>query len=330
MEINTTQTKAGVSAAGGARAKEENLFRFIEFDTAKAESTASSGYSYWKSTFKVFMQRRATRWLLYGLIALILFVLVQPYLPGQKDPTEIFLDPATGRQYVNIPPNAEFWFGTNSLGQDLWARIWYGTRTTLIIAFVSVLMSTVVGITIGALWGYIRALDRFFTEIYNVLNNIPSTVIRMLITYIMRPSLSTLIFVMCLTGWIGMAKWIRNLIIIIRDREYNLASRCLGTPTHRVIVKNLLPQIISVVMLDCALSIPDVIGSEVFLTYIGLGLPLSTPSLGNLIDAGRRVMMVPSQQYQLIFPAIVVALITVSFYALGNAFADASDPRNHV
>jgi oligopeptide transport system permease protein len=332
MEINTNipGAKHADTMLGVKKMKDEELFRFIEFDTKKAESTASSGYSYWKSTFKVFMQRRSTRLILYGLILLLIFVLFQPYIPGQKIPTEIFLDPATGRQYVNVQPNAEFWFGTNSLGQDLWARIWSGTRTTMIIAFASVFMSTLVGITIGALWGYVRALDRFITEIYNVLNNIPSTVIRMLITYIMRPSLSTLIFVMCLTGWIGMAKWIRNLIIIIRDREYNLASRCLGTPTHRVIIKNLLPQIISVVMLDCALSIPDVIGSEVFLTYIGLGLPVDTPSLGNLINEGRKVMMVPSQQYQLIFPAIVVALITISFYALGNAFADASDPRNHV
>ena len=152
----------------------------------------------------------------------------------------------------------------------------------------------------------------------------------MLITYIMRPSITTLIFDMCLTNWLGMAKWIRNLIIIIRDREYNLASRCLGTPTRRIIVRNLLPQIVSVVMLDMALSIPGVIGSEVFLTYIGLGLPVDTPSLGNLINEGRRVMMNMSQAYQLLFPAIVVAAITIAFYALGNKFADASDPRNHV
>jgi len=324
------QVKTGISMLDGKKLKAEELFRFVEFDTAQAESTESSGYSYWKSTFQVFMQRRSIRYILYGLIVLLVFVLLQPYLPGQKSPTQIFLNPATGRQNVNIQPNEEFWFGTNNLGQDLWARIWSGTRTTMIIAFASVFMSTLLGVAIGAVWGYVRALDKVITEVYNVLNNVPSLIVRMLITYIMKPSLSTLIFVMCLTGWIGMAKWIRNLIIIIRDREYNLASRCLGTPAHRVIVKNLLPQIVSVVMLDCALSIPDVIGAEVFLTYIGLGLPLDTPSLGNLINEGRKVMMVPSQEYQLIFPAIVVALITISFYALGSAFADASDPRNHI
>ncbi len=323
-------TNTKTSLPDGNKLTDEELFRFVEFDTVQSEAIVSSGYSYWKSTFQVFMQRRSIRFILYALIVLLAFIMLQPYFPGQKSPTQIFLDPATGRQYVNVQPNAEFWFGTNNLGQDLWARIWSGSRTTLLIAFASVFTSTLLGITIGAAWGYVRALDTFITEIYNVLNNVPSLIIRMLVTYIMRPNLSTLIFVMCLTGWIGMAKWIRNLIIIIRDREYNLASRCLGTPAHRVIIKNLLPQITSVVLLDCALSIPDVIGAEVFLTYIGLGLSVDTPSLGNLINEGRKVMMVPTQQYQLIFPAIVVALITISFYALGNAFADASDPRNHI
>lgn len=309
---------------------DEELFRFIEFDSSRAESTAYSGYSYWKSTFKVFMSKRSTRLILYFLIAILLFTFVQPYLPGQKSPTEIFINPETGRQYRSLQPNSEFWFGTNTIGQDLWSRIWSGTRTTMFIAVIAVASSTIIGIIIGAIWGYVRVLDRLFTEIYNVINNVPTTVLRMLITYIMKPSVGTLIFAMCLTNWVGMAKWIRNLIIIIRDREYNLASRCLGTPTRRVIVKNLLPQIVSVVMLDIALSIPGVIGSEVFLTYIGLGLPVETPSLGNLIDEGRRVMMNLSQTYQLVFPAIVVAAITVSFYALGNKFADASAPRNHV
>lgn len=308
---------------------EDNLFKFVPFDTSRAESTVYSGYSYWKSTFKIFMSKKSSVIMLYCLCILLVFIFIQPYLPAQKDPNKIFINPENNQQYRNVAPSAEFWFGTNSIGQDLWARIWSGTRTTLFIAFVSVTISAVIGIAIGAIWGYVRELDWLFTEIYNVLNNIPSTVIRMLITYIMRPSLFTLIFAMCLNGWIAMAKWIRNLIIIVRDREYNLASRCLGTPTKRIITRNLLPQLVSVVMLDSALSIPGVIGSEVFLTYIGLGLPVDTPSLGNLINEGRKVMMVASQRYQIIFPSVVVAIITILFYALGNAFSDASDPRNH-
>ena len=309
---------------------DEELFRLVEFDAEKAESTTFSGYSYWRSTWQMFIKSKFTKFTLLFILALLVFCILQPYLPGQKSPTEIFLNPETGVQYRSVKPCSEFWFGTNTIGQDLWSRIWSGTRTTMFIAFVSVGFATIVGIVVGAFWGYVRQLDIFLTEVYNVINNIPATVLRTLIAYTLRPSLKTMIIAMCMTSWVYEAKWIRNLIIIIRDREYNLASRCLGTPTRRVITKNLLPQIVSVVMMDMVISIPDVIGSEVFLTYIGLGLPVDTPTLGNLINEGRRVMMNLSQTYQLIFPAIIVALITIAFYYLGNKFADASDPRNHV
>ena len=196
----------------------------------------------------------------------------------------------------------------------------------MVVAFFEAL----IGILMGALWGYVRKLDRLFTEIYNVIDNIPTTIIRMLFAYMLRPSLFTVTFVMCLTGWFSMARFIRNQIVIIRDREYNLASRCLGTSTQRIITRNLLPYMVSVIMLRMALAVPGAIGTEVFLTYIGLGLPVTIPSLGNLINEGKQVMLNPALVYQLYFPAIVISIITIAFYMIGNAFSDAADPRNHV
>ncbi len=308
----------------------ENLFAFAEYDDEAAKRAGYSNYSYWRSTWQVFTKKKVAVFLLALITIILTFTLIQPYLPNQKLPTKIYIDENTKMQLRNHPPDWEFWFGTNSIGQDLWARIWSGTRTSLLIGIVVSLWEAVAGIIIGALWGYVRHLDRSITEIYNVINNIPTTIILILLTYIMRPSLTTMIFAMCMTGWLGMARFVRNLIVIIRDREYNLASRCLGTPTRRIITKNLLPYLVSVIMLRMALAIPAAIGYEVFLTYIGLGLPVSIPSLGNLINEGRALMMVPSLRYQLIFPAIVLSIITISFYVMGNVFADAADPRNHV
>jgi len=228
-----------------------------------------------------------------------------------------------------LPGKAPFLFGTNNLGQDLWALVWRGTRTSLFIGFTVAVIEALIGIVIGVLWGYIRSLDRLLTAVYNVVDNIPTTIVLILIAYIMRPGVRTLIFAMCLTGWVGMARFIRNQIIIIRDRDYNLASRCLGTNTTRIILRNLLPYLVSVIMLRMALAVPGAIGSEVFITYIGLGLPVSIPSLGNLINAGRKLIST-SQSYQLVFPTIVLSIITISFYMIGNAFADAADPKNHV
>lgn len=308
---------------------EEALFTLAEHDAGSGERSGYSNYSYWRSTLTVFLKNRVAVFLLVVMITLLTFTFIQPYLPGQKDPTTIHNDPVTGMQMRNVKPNAEFWFGTNSIGQDLWSRIWSGSRTSLIIAILVGIWEVFFGILVGALWGYVRQADALITQVYNVINNIPTTILLTLLTYIMRPSFQTIIVAMCATGWLGMARFVRNQIIIIRDREYNLASRCLGTPTPRIVTRNLLPYLVSVIVMRIALSIPGTIGWEVFLSYIGLGLPVHIPSLGNLVNEGRQAMMSPSLRYQLIFPATVLSVITVSFYMLGNAFSDAADPRNH-
>ena len=314
----------------GDAMSDDARFEFATFDSREAERVGYSDYSYWKSTTRIFLRNKTAVVLLIVLGTLLAFTFLQPLIPGQKDPTRIYLDPATGHQYRNLPPGREFWFGTNAIGQDLWSRIWSGTRTSLLIGILVGIVEMFIGIGFGAIWGYARKLDRVMTEIFNVLNNIPTTIVLMLMAYILKPSFRTMVLAMCATGWLGLARFVRNQIVIIRDREYNLASRCLGTPATRIVTKNILPYLVSVIMLQTALSIPGTIGWEVFLTYIGLGLPVSIPSLGNLVNEGRLIMMSPELRYQLIFPTIVVSVITISFYILGNAFSDASDPRNHV
>ncbi len=308
----------------------ESLFTFATYDKRRFKSSGYTNYSYWSSTLYVFSKNKIAMFFLYLMIILIVFTIIQPYFPNQKSPVEIFLDPKTNMQLANKPPSREFLFGTNSIGQDMWSRIWSGTRTSLMIGILVGIWEAIIGIIVGAIWGYIRGLDRMFTEIYNILNNIPTTIVLVLLTYIMSPGIGTLIFAMCMTGWISMARFVRNQIVIIRDREYNLASRSLGTPVGRIVTRNLLPYLVSVIMLRIALAIPGAIGSEVFLTYIGLGLPIDMPSLGNLINEGRRVIGAKSLRYQLIFPTIILSSITISFYVIGNVFADAADPKNHI
>lgn len=326
-EAAESQIRAEMDKTAGISDRE--LFSYARYDEKEAEKTGYSNYSYWGSTVRMFFQNKGAVAVMLLMLGILLFTFIQPYLPGQFDPNTVNNDPNTSMALRNVPPNDTFLFGTNNIGQDLWARIWAGTRTSILIGFAVAIIEAAVGITMGVLWGYLRKLDFFFTELYNVLDNIPQTIILILVAYILSPSVKTLIFAMSLTGWIGMARFIRNQILIIRDRDYNLASRCLGTPTRRLVLKNLLPYLVSVIMLRMALSIPGAIGNEVFVTYIGLGLPTSTPSLGNLIDAGRAVMMNVSQRYQLIYPTVILSIVTISFYIVGNAFSDAADPKNH-
>ena len=320
---NSSETVANVAPT------QSELFSLATFSEAQAEMTASSDYSYWLSTLRVFLKKKLAVIILIFLAVILLFTFIQPFLPGQLDPVRIYFSD-NGRFLRNVPPNEVYWFGTNALGQDLWARIWSGTRTSLLIALFVACWDVTAGIIFGAIWGYVRQAEPVFEALYNVLNNIPVTIIHVLMAYILRPGLRTMLIAFCMTSWLPTGRYVRNQIMIIRDREYNLASRCLGTPTSRLITRNMLPHLVSVLTLRFAMTIPATITSELTLTYLGLGLPVSMPSLGNLVGEGRAVMMDPQLRYQLFFPCIVVSAIAISFYLVGNAFSDAADPRNHV
>ena len=317
--------------AAWADLPEDELFTPAGFSEERAEATSYSNYSYWGSTFRAFFKNKIAVALLIALVFVVGFAFLQPYLPGQADPNLCQVDSTTGIQFRNIAPGEEgFIWGSNAIGQDLWARIWAGARTSLTIAFFVALIEAVVGITAGVLWGYVRGLDFLFTELYNIFDNIPTAIVLILISYVASPSIWTMILGMSIKGWIEMARFIRNQILIIRDRDYNVASRCIGTPTVRIVLRNLLPYLVSVIMLRMALTIPEAIGNEVFITYIGLGLSVETPSLGNLVNDGRKVMMQAGLRYQLLYPTLILSFVTIAFYLIGNAFSDAADPKNHL
>ena len=317
--------------AAWADLPEDELFTPAGFSEERAEATSYSNYSYWGSTFRAFFKNKIAVALLIALVFVVGFAFLQPYLPGQADPNLCQVDSTTGIQFRNIAPGEEgFIWGSNAIGQDLWARIWAGARTSLTIAFFVALIEAVVGITAGVLWGYVRGLDFVFTELYNIFDNIPTAIVLILISYVATPSIWTMVLGMAIKGWIEMARFIRNQILIIRDRDYNVASRCIGTPTVRIVLRNLLPYLVSVIMLRMALTIPEAIGNEVFITYIGLGLSVETPSLGNLVNDGRKVMMQAGLRYQLLYPTLILSFVTIAFYLIGNAFSDAADPKNHL
>lgn len=329
---------------------QEELFQFAPYDPDAGERGGYSDYSYWRSTLRAFRKNRVAMFFLCVILATLLFTFLEPLIPYDREPNTIYyVEQAEINLFTRKPvldengnpvmkvsratdraPGDEFWFGTNSIGQDLWSQIWAGTRNSLFIGFAVACVDALLGILVGVLWGYVRKLDFLFTELYNIFDNVPQTLIVVIISYVLRPGMGTMIFAMCITSWLATARFIRNQVVIIRDRDYNLASRCLGTSTWRIMTKNLLPYLVSIITMRMALAIPAAINNEVFITYIGLGVPLETPTLGNLVEAGRKVMGEAALRYQLFIPVIILATITISFYIIGNAFADAADPKNHV
>ena len=155
----------------------------------------------------------------------------------------------------------------------------------------------------------------------------PTIIYMNLIALMVGKTMLTMGIAMVGFGWLATARNVRNLVFMYRDREYNLASRCLGTKLGRILFRNIFPYLVSVIILRLALAIPGTIAYETTLTYLGL-MDIMVPSLGNLLSAARAVF--PRAAYTLWFPAAIVSIITITFYLVGNAFSDACDPRNHV
>ena len=303
--------------------KTEELFRFVEYSAENAEKIGYSDYSYWKSVWQNFLKKKSAVFMSIVFIALVIFTYIAPVI-GKYDYQNLRIDASLSF----ISPNSEYWFGTDNLGCDYWCQVWYAAQVSIKLSLIVVLGECALGVALGCIWGYVRKLDRFFTELYNIINNIPTLIYMSIISMLVGQSFATMAFAMISIGWLKMARNVRNLVMVYRDREYNLASRCLGTPIWRVLTKNILPYLVSVIILRLAISIPQTIGLESTLSYLGLGLGVDTPSLGVLLRNSRASFL--QYPYLLVFPAAIVSTITVTFYLVGNAFSDAADPRNHV
>ena len=302
---------------------EDELFIFVEYSPEAAEMIGYSDYSYWKSVFQNFLKKKSAVVLSIIFFGLVIFSFIALAI-GKYNYAELVTDSTK----AFISPNSEYWFGTDNIGRDYWCQVWYASQTSIKLALIVAIGECALGITIGCLWGYVRKLDRFFTELYNIIHNVPTILYMTLIALLIGQSFTIMAVSLICFGWLVMARNVRNLVLMYRDREFNLASRTLGTPIHRILIKNILPQLISVIILRLALSIPGTIGMESTLSYLGLGLDINTPSLGILLRNARSYFL--DYPYLLVFPAVIVSLITVTFYLIGNAFSDASDPRNHV
>jgi len=301
---------------------DEELFTVVPYNPKKADDISEISYSYWGSVLYNFSRKKVT--MVLSIIFLVFLILS-------------FICPEIGRYRVDdlvvntdlcfIKPNAEYWFGTDNLGRDYWCQVWSASRVSLLLGIIVAIGTTVLGVLFGLIWGYVKKLNGLFTFIFNLVDNVPTIIYLTLISFIVGQSFGIMASAMILIGWVPTALTVRNLVLIIKDREFNLASRCLGTPTVRILLKNLFPQMISVIILDLTLSIPGTIAMESTLSFLGLGMGIETPSLGVLLKNSRMYFI--EYPYLMVFPAVIVSIITITFYLIGNAFADASDPKNH-
>ena len=217
-------------------------------------------------------------------------------------------------------------FGTDALGRDQFARTWTGTRVSLYVALVAILIDTLIGMSFGLVSGYFGGkVDFFLQRIVEILSTIPTTVIVTLLIVVMKPGLASITLALMITEWIGMSRVTRAQTLRLKEREFVLASRTLGESTPSIIFAEILPNIFGQIIVMCMMTIPNAIFTEAFLAFIGLGIPAPLASLGSLISDGFKSMTL--YPFLVAWPVAVLALLMLSFNLMADGLRDALDPR---
>ena len=310
----------------------EELFSMADRNTLETEKITAPRYSYWASVFRVFFRKKSNIVILALLGVVILMAYVYPAVSDYDPYVNVMnaemkhLTPAAAMAKYGV--SLKYILGTGGSGESTFQSIWYGSRISMSLAFICAAINMTIGVVLGALWGFSKKVDSVMIVIYNIVANVPYILLLSVLVMLFRATFWTMVFAMTLTGWLGIAYSLRVQVIIIRDREYNLASRCLGTSTFKIAMKNILPFMTSIIVTMLAAEVPGYISYEVFLSFLGLGM--NDITLGKLIYLAQNAMVTPGWGWEFWCPVFVASIITIVLYLVGQNLGDASDPRTHM
>ena len=311
---------------------EEELFAHVENNATDAEKITAPRYSYWRSVLRMFFKKKINIVTLSLLAILIAFSFIYPMFSNYDATANVIIENGKNLKPLDAMEkygyNIHWILGSGPAGESVFDKLWSGARISLSFAFICALINMTIGVIIGAIWGFSKKFDLIMTEVYNIIGNVPYILLISVVVMILSANFWSMVFALTVTGWLGIAYFIRTQVIIIRDREYNLASRCLGTSNFRIALKNILPFMISVIVTLAATEIPSYISYEAFLSYIGL--QMDDMSLGRIIERASASMFTPGRELQFWAPVSVASIITVVLYVVGQNLGDASDPRTHM
>ncbi|MCF0156801.1 MAG: ABC transporter permease [Veillonella sp.] len=227
---------------------------------------------------------------------------------------------------ANQGPSWDHWFGTDSLGRDLYTRVTYGARISLLIGFVAAFINVFIGAIYGGVAGFLGGkTDRIMMAIVDILYGIPLLLYVILLMVVLGPGLLSIFLALGLAYWLNMARIVRSAIMKIKSEDYITAAKAMGLPTWRILYRHILPNCVGPIVVTMTLAIPDAIFTEAFLSFIGLGVSAPMASWGVLASEGINSMR--SYPYQLLFPAVAISVTMLGFTFFGDGLRNALDPK---
>lgn len=315
---NTTEQASAPSASAAVQLTPDK-FKIVGFTQEEANKIDRPTISYWQDAWRRLRKNPVAMGALFVLGLLVIMVIVGPYIRGYD-----YINMNVTEK--NLGSSAKYWFGTDSLGRDLFSRVWVGARASIIIALVATALKLVVGTLYGAAMAHFGGwVDDILMRIIEVINSLPNLLITILIMMILGNNLFALLVALSITAWCNTARQTRGLIKQLKESEYVYAAEVLGASPMRIIIKHYVPNMISILLLDASTAIPNFIFTEAGLSFLGIGLTAPEISLGVLISQGQQNMdFYPSQ---LVYPCVVLCVIVMAFNLLGDGLRDALDPK---
>lgn len=297
----------------------EEMFQRVGVDEQSSETIVRPSISYWQDAIRRLKKNKVAMFSLFFLIFMVLMCIFAPYIyPHPYNEQNIAI--------TNQAPTLEHIFGLDDLGRDIFARIWVGGRVSLTIGIVGALISLVVGTLYGGISGFCGGIvDDIMMRILEILVGIPYMVVVIIVSVYLGKGMTSLMIALCLTSWTGLARLVRGEIIELKESEYVMAARALGTSPLKIITKHLIPNTLSVIIINTTFAIPSFIFSEAFLSFLGMGIQPPDTSWGAMASLGQQQMTY--YPHELIFPALAISVTMLAFNLLGDGLRDAFDPK---
>ena len=260
-----------------------------------------------------------------GLVIVLLMILSAIFAPllATFDPNKIDMTK------INQAPGGEHIFGTDSTGRDLYSRLLYGGRISILIGITSALTTSIIGTIFGLIAGYFGGkIDVILIRISEILQSFPMIILVMVLVTILGPSVSNMILVFTLIGWMTVFRIVRNEVLRLREETYVAVNKAFGISDFVIMFRDILPNTLSPIIVATTINIAYFILQETGLSFLGLGVPTNVPTWGTIINAAKSITVIQMYKWQWIIPGLFISLFVMSINFLGDGLRDALDPRN--
>lgn len=294
--------------------------------------------SSWKLFMKRFLSNKGASISFFIIIIVILYAffapVLSPYTLNGVNANETNLSPRIPflenigifNGYTDATSTNYHYFGTDNLGRDIWTRVALGTRLSLYISAIAMIIDLGIGLIYGLVSGYVGGkVDIVMQRVTEVMSTIPTMIVVTLLLVVLKPGMGSIVVAMILTGWINMSRIIRAQVLKLKEQEFVLAAKTIGVSNSSIIFREILPNTIGQIIITFMFSIPTAIFLEAFLAFIGLGIPAPLASLGSMINDGYKSALI--FPHMILFPVIVLGLLMLCFNILADGLRDILDPQ---